>query len=116
MSIAAVVVNVALSLSLMPVLGHVGLATATSVSGFVAAAALSVRLARDGQLELPAAASLLRICLATVVMLVALYLGLSLSPSLHAAVLLALLVAAGGGAYLAAAVAFRAIPAQLVKA
>ena len=115
-SIAAVVVNVALSLSLMPVLGHVGLATATSVSGFVAAAALSVRLARDGQLELPAAASLRRICLATVVMLVVLYLGLSLSPSLHAAVLLALLVAAGGAAYLAAAVAFRAIPAQLVKA
>ena len=114
-SIAAVLVNVALSLSLMPILGHIGLAAATSVSGFVAAAALSVRLARDGQLELPAATSLLRICLATVVMLVTLYLGLSLLPSFHAAVFLALLVAAGGGAYLAAAVALRAIPAQLVK-
>ena len=86
------------------------------MSGFVAAAALLVRLARDGQLELPAAASFLRIGLATVVMLVALYLGLSLLPSLHAAVLLALLVAAGGSAYLAAAVAFRAIPAAASEA
>ncbi|MEC7650458.1 MAG: murein biosynthesis integral membrane protein MurJ [Pseudomonadota bacterium] len=114
-SIAAVAVNVALSLSLMPVLGHVGLAVATSVSGFVAAAALLLRLARDGQLELPAAVSLLRIGLATAVMLAALYLALSQLPSLPAAALLALLVGAGGSAYLAAAVALRAIPGQLLK-
>ena len=114
-SIAAVAVNVALSLSLMPVLGHVGLAAATSVSGFVAAAALLIRLARDGRLELPAAVSFLRIGLATMVMLLVLYLGLSVLPSLPAAALLALLVAAGGSAYLAAALALRAIPRQLLK-
>ena len=114
-SIAAVAVNVALSLLLMPVLGHVGLAAATSASGFVAAAALLVRLARDGRLELPSAASLLRVGLATLVMLTTLYLGLSLLPPLPAAVLLALLVAAGGGAYLVAAIAFRAIPRQLIR-
>ena len=99
----------------MPVLGHVGLAAATSASGLVAAAALLVRLARDGQLELPSAASLLRVGLATLVMLTTLYLGLSLLPPLPAAVLLALLVAAGGGAYLVAAIAFRAIPRQLIR-
>ena len=80
-----------------------------------AAAALLLRLARDGQLELPAAVSLLRIGLATAVMLAALYLALSQLPSLPAAVLLALLVGAGGSAYLAAAVALRAIPGQLLK-
>ena len=114
-SIAAVAVNVALSLSLMPALGHVGLAAATSASGFVAAAALLGGLARERQLELPSAPALLRICLAALVMLVALYLGLSLLPSLPAAARLALLVAGGGSAYLAAAVAFRAIPRQLMK-
>ena len=114
-SVAAVAVNVALSLSLMPVFGHVGLAAATSVSGFVAAAALLVRLARDGHLSLPATGALLRIALATTVMLTTLCLGLFLLPSLPAAVLLALLVIGGGGAYLGAAAALGAIPRQLLK-
>ena len=114
-SIAAVAVNVALSILLMPLYGHVGLAAATSASGFVAASALLVRLARDGQLELPTAASLLRVGLATLVMLTALYLVLSLLPPLPAAISLAILVAAGGGAYLVAAVAFRAVPRQLIQ-
>ena len=48
-------------------------------------------------------------------MLAALYLALSQLPSLPAAVLLALLVGVGGSAYLAAAVALRAIPGQLLK-
>ena len=49
------------------------------------------------------------------VMLLVLYLGLSVLSSLPAAALLALLVAAGGSAYLATAVALRAIPLQLLK-
>ena len=72
-------------------------------------------LARDGRLELPAAVSFLRIGLATIVMMSVLYLGLSVLPSLPAAASLALLVAAGGSAYLAAALALRAIPRQLLK-
>jgi putative peptidoglycan lipid II flippase len=118
-SIAAVITNLALSLSLMPVLGHVGLALATSISGMVAAGALLVRLARDGHMGLPAPMVIARIGGATLVMLAVLlaaraWFAASLS-GLPAVVLLGVLVVAGGGAYLAAAFVLRAVPQQLLR-
>jgi putative peptidoglycan lipid II flippase len=118
-SIVAVITNLALSLSLMPVLGHVGLALATSISGMVAAGALLVRLARDGHMGLPAPMVIARIGVATLVMLAVLlatraWFAASIS-GLPAVVLLGVLVVAGGGAYLAAAFVLRAVPQQLLR-
>ena len=118
-SIAAVITNLALSLALMPVLGHVGLALATSVSGMVAAGALMVTLARDGHMGFPAPMVIARIGGATLVMLAVLlvasaWLGSSF-PGLPAVGVLAVLVVAGGGTYFAVAFVLRAIPRQLFR-
>ena len=114
-SIAAVAANIALSLSLMPFLGHVGLALATSLSGLFAATALAVALARRGQLQLPAAGLVLRICLASAAMLAVLLAVSGILPGLPAAAELAILVAAGGGSYLAVAAGLGAVPRQLLR-
>ena len=114
-SIAAVAANIALSLSLMPFLGHVGLALATSLSGLFAATALAVALARRGQLQLPAAGLILRICLASAAMLAVLLAVSGKLPGLPAAAELAILVAAGGGSYLASAAGLGAVPRQLLR-
>lgn len=114
-SIAAVAANIALSLSLMPFLGHVGLALATSLSGLFAATALVVALARRGQLQLPAAGLILRICLASAAMLAVLLAVSGILPGLPAAAELAILVAAGGGSYLAVAAGLGAVPRQLLR-
>ena len=114
-SIAAVAANIALSLSLMPFLGHVGLALATSLSGLFAATSLAVALARRGQLQLPAAGLILRICLASAAMLAVLLAVSGILPGLPAAAELAILVAAGGGSYLAAAAGLGAVPRQLLR-
>ena len=114
-SIAAVAANIALSLSLMPFLGHVGLALATSLSGLFAATALAVALARRGQLQLPAAGLVLRICLASAAMLAVLLAVSGILPGLPAAAELAILVAAGGGSYLASAAGLGAVPRQLLR-
>ena len=114
-SIAAVAANIALSLSLMPFLGHVGLALATSLSGLFAATALAVALARRGQLQLPAAGLILRICLASAAMLAVLLAVSGILPGLPAAAELAILVAAGGGSYLAVAAGLGAVPRQLLR-
>ena len=115
MSIAAVAANIALSLSLMPFLGHVGLALATSLSGLFAATSLAVALARRGQLQLPAAGLVLRICLASAAMLAVLLAVSGILPGLPAAAELAILVAAGGGSYLAAAAGLGAVPRQFLR-
>lgn len=114
-SIAAVATNIALSLSLMPFLGHVGLALATSLSGLFAATALAASLARRGQLQLPAAGLILRTCGATAVMLAVLLTLSGLLPGLPAAAELAILVVAGGGGYLAAAAGLGVVPRQLLR-
>ncbi|MEC8765359.1 MAG: murein biosynthesis integral membrane protein MurJ, partial [Pseudomonadota bacterium] len=114
-SIAAVAMNIALSLSLMPFLGHVGLALATSLSGLFAATALAASLARRGQLQLPAAGLILRTCGATAVMLAVLLTLSGLLPGLLAAAELAILVVAGGGGYLAAAAGLGVVPRQLLR-
>ncbi|MEC8641817.1 MAG: lipid II flippase MurJ, partial [Pseudomonadota bacterium] len=105
----------ALSLSLMPVLGHVGLALATSISGMVAAGALMTRLIRDGHMGLPAPMMIARICGATLAMLAVLLLAGSWFDTWPAIGLLVALVAAGGGAYLAVAAALGAVPRQLLR-
>jgi putative peptidoglycan lipid II flippase len=118
-SIATVITNLALSLSLMPVLGHVGLALATSISGMVAAGALMARLARDGKMGFPAPMVIARIGGATLVMLAVLLVAstwlVSSFPGLPAAGLLAVLVVAGGGTYLAVAFVLHAVPKQLFR-
>jgi len=118
-SIAAVITNLVLSLSLMPVFGHVGLALATSISGFVAALSLALRLTADGHMGLPAPMILVRIGAATLVMLGALGLGGrwlgTWFESVPAIGHLALLVVAGGVVYLVTAFVLRAVPAQLLR-
>ena len=114
-SIAAVGANIAMSLSLMPFLGHVGLALATSLSGILAATALAVALARRGQLQLPEAGLMLRTCLATGVMLALLFSISSAVPNLPATAELAILVTVGGGGYLAVAAALKAVPRALLR-
>ena len=114
-SIVTVITNLALSLSLMPVLGHVGLALATSLSGMVAAGALTARLLRDGHMGVPAPMVIARICGATMVMLAVLLLARGWFATWPAIGLLATLVAVGGGAYLAVAFALRAVPRQLLR-
>ena len=114
-SIATVAVNVALSLSLMPYLGHVGLALATSLSGLFAATALAAALARRGQLQLPPMGLMMRTGLATLGMLAVLFGTLWLLPALPATAELVILVIAGGGGYLALASGLKAVPLQLLR-
>ena len=114
-SVAAVAGNITLSVSLMPVLGHVGLALATSLSGLLAATVLAIALARRGQLQLPAAGLMLRTGGATAVMLAVLFGTLSLLPDLPAAAELLILVIVGGGGYLAAAFGLKAVPRGLLR-
>ncbi|MEC8643161.1 MAG: murein biosynthesis integral membrane protein MurJ [Pseudomonadota bacterium] len=114
-SIVTVITNLALSLSLMPVLGHVGLALATSISGMVAAGALMTRLMRDGHMGLPAPMMIARICGATLAMLAVLLLASSWFATWPAIGLLVALVAAGGGVYLGVAAALHAVPRQLLR-
>jgi putative peptidoglycan lipid II flippase len=110
---ASVAVNVAGSLLLFPVLGHVGIAIATTLSGWTNAILLSVTLMRRGHFRLDAA---LRrrgplLVLATALMGAALYganLGLARffeagQGGLTHAAALAALVSAGALAYAAAA-------------
>jgi putative peptidoglycan lipid II flippase len=118
-SIAAVITNLVLSLSLMPVFGHVGLALATSISGIVAAASLAIRLTFDGHMGLPSPMILARIGAATLVMLGVLVVGrgwletwFEIMPAIGH---LAVLVIVGGGVYLGMAFVLRAVPTQLLR-
>jgi putative peptidoglycan lipid II flippase len=107
--LAAAVVG---ALILFPRYGHVGVAAAIAVSGWVGATTLAIVLARRGWLALDAAARhrLPRIVLATVIMALAILGGRHLIATAVAApdtalvrvLTLAALVAAGLGIYLAA--------------
>ena len=114
-SIATVVANVSLSITLMPVLGHVGLALATSLSGLLAATALAAALARRGHLRLPPPIETMRTVACCLVMAAVLFGIGRLLPALPPAVELGILVIGGGGAYLVAAAAFGAVPPQLFR-
>jgi putative peptidoglycan lipid II flippase len=114
-SVAAVTTNIALSVSLMPVLGHVGLALATSASGLVAAVALAVALARGRVLGRVPTGALLRMLLATMAMVAVLMVGKDLTGGLPAIVRLALLVTGGAVTYIIAAVLVGAVPRHLLR-
>ena len=114
-SIAAVVANVSLSITLMPILGHVGLAFATSLSGLLAATALAAALARRGHLRLPLPIETMRTVACCLVMVAVLFGIGRLLPALPPAVELGILVIGGGGAYLVAAAALGAVPRQLFR-
>ena len=118
-SIVTVTVNIGLSLTLMPIFGHVGLALATSVSGYVAAAILVSGLIRSNHFGMPSSAALGRIVIATLAMAAALFSLIYGVPGLISALGsvggLALLVASGGTVFLLVAWRIGAIPAQLLR-
>ena len=117
-SLITVAINVAGSLSLMPILGHVGLALATAVSGTVAAAIMLFFLARQHRLS----ASFLPVCgkimLASAVMgatIVGLQFCLDKFVTVPAAVGLAVIVGGGGVVYAVTAYIVGAVPAGLMS-
>ena len=112
-----VAINVAGSLSLMPILGHVGLALATSVSGTMAAVIMLYLVVRQRRLS----ASFLPACgktfLASSVMGVAIiFLQFSLETfvMLPAAISLTFTVVGGGAVYVVTAYVMGAVPAGLL--
>ena len=99
----------------MPVLGHVGLALATSLSGLLAATALAGALAQHKHLRLPPPIETMRIVACCLVMAAVLVGTSRLLPALPPAVELGILVIGGGGAYLVAATALGAVPRQFFR-
>ena len=117
-SLITVAINVAGSLLLMPILGHVGLALATAVSGTLAAAIMLFLLARQHRLS----ASFLPVCgkiiLASAVMGAAIMLlqfGVDRFVTVPAAVGLAVIVGGGGTVYAVTAYVVGAVPAGLLR-
>ena len=117
-SLVTVAINVAGSLLLMPILGHVGLALATAVSGTVAAAIMLYLLAQQHRLS----ASFLPVCgkimLASAVMgaaIIGLQLGVDRFVTVPAAVGLAVIVGGGGAVYAVTAYIVGAVPAGLLR-
>ena len=117
-SLITVAINVAGSLSLMPILGHVGLALATAISGTVAAAIMLYLLARQHRLS----ASFLPVCgkimLASAVMgaaIVSLQFGLDRLVFVPAAFGLTVIVGGGGAVYAVTAYVIGAIPPGLLR-
>jgi putative peptidoglycan lipid II flippase len=109
---------VAGSLLLMPILGHVGLALATAVSGTVAAAIMLYLLARQHRLS----ASFLPLCgkiiLASAVMgaaTILLQFGVERFVKVPAAADLLVIVGGGGAIYVVTAHVFGAVPTGLLR-
>ena len=115
-SVLTVVVNITGSLLLMPVLGHIGLALATSLSGVVAALFMAGLLWRQRRLRGGWFGPLGRILLASMVMAAMLTALQHLVDPAHfgvpAALWLACLVLLGGASYAAAALVTGAVPAE----
>ncbi|MDA7599741.1 murein biosynthesis integral membrane protein MurJ [Alphaproteobacteria bacterium] len=117
-SLIMVAVNIIGSLLLMGPLGHVGLALATSLAASVAAGLMIVLLAREGKLHWRVLSPLIKPVIAALVMLAGLKLGLigiggmtgPFLATLPAALVLAGLVAIGGGFYFGSAVLLGALP------
>jgi putative peptidoglycan lipid II flippase len=117
-SLITVAINVVGSLSLMPILGHVGLALATAVSGTMAATIMLYLMARQHRL----CASFLPICgriiLASAVMgavIVILQFGVDKFFTAPAAIGLAIIVGGGSAVYAATAHILGAVPAGLMR-
>ncbi len=118
-SIMTIVINITGSLILMPLLGHVGLALATSLSGLMAGSVMAVLLRRRGRLGGGCFGMMGRILLATIIMTIFLVVLAKFSPGLRhfmpAALWLASQIVLGGTVFLAAAFFFKAIPAGLLR-
>jgi putative peptidoglycan lipid II flippase len=117
-SLITVAINVTGSLLLMPILGHVGLALATAVSGTVAAAIMLYLLVRQHRL----CASFLPVCgriiLASSVMgaaVIFLQFGMDRFVMVPAAIILAITVVVGGAVYAVTAYAVGAVPEGLLR-
>ena len=115
-SVLTVVVNITGSLLLMPALGHVGLALATSLSGVVAALFMACLLWRQRRLRGGWFGPLGRIFLASLVMAAVLITLQKIVDPAHlgvpAALWLACLVLVGGMSYAGAAFVTGAVPAR----
>ena len=117
-SLITVAINVAGSLSLMPILGHVGLALATALSGTIAATIMLFLLARQRRLSrsfLPACGKTI---LASAVMgaaIMFLQFVLERFEMLPAAVSLMVIVGSGGAVYAVVAYVVGAVPAGLLR-
>ena len=114
-SLAAVGANIAMSLALMPVLGHVGLALATSISGFAGAGLLAAGLLRAGCMPSMPWGPLFRIALCVAVMAAALFWLEGVVSGLAAPLGLGALVCGGAIAYFGAATLFRAMPGRVER-
>lgn len=123
-SVLTVVVNISGSLIMMPVLGHVGLALATSLSGGVAAIAMLVLLFKQNRLAVnlegnPWLGKLARIFGASLIMAAVLagllFAAEPLRAMLPAAGWLAVLVTAGSVSYGIAALLFGALPRTMMN-
>ena len=117
-SLITVAINVAGSLSLMPILGHVGLALATALSGTIAATIMLFLLARQRRLS----ASFLPACgktiLASAVMgaaIMFLQFVLERFEMVPAAVSLMVIVGSGCAVYAVIAYFVGAVPAGLLR-
>ena len=114
-SLCAVLVNIAGSLFLMRIFGHVGLAIATSVSGIMAALILGILLVRSGKLVQMPFALLGKLCLASACMAAGLIGTRQVMPDLPNALALAVLVVVGAVIYLAASVVLKTIPDGILR-
>lgn len=114
-SVAMVAVNIGLSITLMQIYGHLGLAMATSASGIFAAATLMIISIRSGYVGTLPISGLLRILAACAVMALAIVVIDRLLPPAAGWLVMAALVGGGGGAFLLAAWGLRAIPHKLLR-
>ena len=124
-SFLSVGVNLVGSLTLMPILGHVGLALATSAASWVAVAIMTVMLLSEGRLKQDAFAPFLPVGFASLVMGAILFAGHLMVTSdlmpflttmmMGTAIIMTILVIAGLGSYFLAAYLCGAIPAFLFK-
>jgi len=114
-SLLAVLVNVAGSLILMRIYGHVGLAIATSFSGVMAALMLGILLVRKGKLAQIPFGLIGRLCVASAFMAAGLLGTRQAMPDLPHALALVLLVVVGVVLYLAASVVLKTIPKGILR-
>ena len=117
-SLTTVAINVAGSLLLMPVLGHVGLALATAISGTAAATIMVVLLARQNRVSAAFLPGLGKIILATAVMgaaVMSLQYGLDHFLHVPAAFDLVIIVGGGGAVYALMCYSIGAVPAGLMR-
>ena len=109
-SLIMVALNIVGSIMLMKLLGHVGLALATSLAALVASLLMIILLVRDKKLDNSVVKPLGKQLVATLAMLASLHVALSFVSFDLAAVNLAVLVVTGSGVYLTIAFVLGILP------